>query len=581
MKKDKTDKKIKQDWKPFKALIKQTKLPYGWILLCIAASLLVAELNVLFPDYTEQITSGDFSAKIIIVTIAVLLGGAFADTLYQTSCMIVKGMIDKRFRNVVWKKVLRLPVSYYHDDGTSEIISRVTEDTTLLSTFLTDDVAGLVSNIYTLIATAVMLFSYDWHLVIAELIIIPIVIIMGIVKGRVDFKWNNRLQFKVAELTAGIAEILTNIPLIKTFGQEEKATKQSDEKTGELFKTKMKMTWIANAFSSVSTVLTVVESLIVIFFGIYLIRRNIITVSIWVAFYLYSTNLSGSVDSIMSIWNDLKTAQGAMLRISELACEKEDPYDEGVPFENLNADIRFENVKFSYDDSVVLKNLSLDIPAGKTTAIVGMSGAGKSTLMNLIERFYTPNEGSISYGGTDIKDFALSSWRRSIGYVTQDAYLIDGTVRDNLLYSYDGEISDEELLSKLDSFGMKDLIDELNNGLDTDVGESGSALSGGQRQRVCIARMLLNPPEIVLLDEVTSNLDASAENKVDKALENLLNGRTVIMVTHKVMGVKDADNIIVLENGSVKESGTFSELINNDGLFRLMCLNQSKAGGEE
>jgi ATP-binding cassette, subfamily B, bacterial AbcA/BmrA len=358
MKKDKTDKKIKQDWKPFKALINQTKLPYGWILLCIAASLLVAELNVLFPDYTEQITSGDFSVKIIIVTIAVLLGGAFADTLYQTSCMIVKGMIDKRFRNVVWKKVLRLPVSYYHDDGTSEIISRVTEDTTLLSTFLTDDVAGLVSNIYTLIATAVMLFSYDWHLVIAELIIIPIVIVMGIVKGRVDFKWNNRLQFKVAELTAGIAEILTNIPLIKTFGQEEKATKQSDEKTGELFKTKMKMTWIANAFSSVSTVLTVVESLIVIFFGIYLIRRNIITVSIWVAFYLYSTNLSGSVDSIMSIWNDLKTAQGAMLRISELACEKEDPYDEGVPFENLNADIRFENVNFSYDDSVVLKNLS-------------------------------------------------------------------------------------------------------------------------------------------------------------------------------------------------------------------------------
>ncbi len=581
MKKDKTDKKIKQDWKPFKKLIKQTKLPYGWILLCIAASLLVAELNVLFPDYTEQITSGDFSAKIIIVTIAVLLGGAFADTLYQTSCMIVKGMIDKRFRNVVWKKVLRLPVSYYHDDGTSEIISRVTEDTTLLSTFLTDDVAGLVSNIYTLIATAVMLFSYDWHLVVAELIIIPIVIVMGIIKGRVDFKWNNRLQFKVAELTAGIAEILTNIPLIKTFGQEEKATKQSEEKTGELFKTKMKMTWIANAFSSVSTVLTVVESLIVIFFGIYLIRRNIITVSIWVAFYLYSTNLSGSVDSIMSIWNDLKTAQGAMLRISELACEKEDPYDEGEPFENLNADIRFENVNFSYDDSVVLKNLSLDIPAGKTTAIVGMSGAGKSTIMNLIERFYTPNDGSISYGGTDINDFSLRSWRRAVGYVTQDAYLVDGTVRDNLLYSYDGEISDEELLSMLDSFAMKDLIDELNNGLDTDVGESGSALSGGQRQRVCIARMLLNPPEIVLLDEVTSNLDASAENKVDKALENLLNGRTVIMVTHKVMGVKDADNIIVLDNGSVKESGTFSELMNNDGLFSLMCLNQSKAGGEE
>ena len=571
--------KVRQSWKPFIQLIKKTKLPYGWIVVCILASLAVAQLNLMFPSYTEQITSGDFSAGIIIATIAVLIGGAIADTLYQSVCMIVKGMISKRFRNSMWSKVVRLPIKFYEKDGTSEVISRVTEDTTKMSDFFTDDIAGLVSNIYTLIGTAVILFAYDWHLVLAEAIIIPVIIAIGIIKGRIDFKWNNVLQMRVSELTAGIAEILTNIPLIKTFVQEKKATEQSKEKTDELYKTKMKMTWISNGFSAISTALTVVESLIVIFFGIYLIRRDVITVSIWVAFYLYSTNLSGSVDSIMSIWNDLKTAQGAMRRISEVSEAEEDPYDEGEEFVGKGADIRFSDVSFAYDDETVLHNLDFTIQHGKTTAIVGMSGAGKSTIMNLLERFYEPNEGCVYYGDKNIADYSLRSWRKAIGYVTQDAFLIDGTVRDNLVYALDEPIADEELLNKLKGFGMEALLDELEDGLDTEVGEDGASLSGGQRQRICIARMLLNPPEIVLLDEVTSNLDAYAEQKTEEALELLLKDKTVIMVTHKINNVADADRIIVIDGGQKKECGTYDELVHQNGLFRLMCENQVSAGG--
>ena len=577
MKKEKQ--KVRQDWKPFWALIRKTKLPYGRILLCVAASLLVAQLNLMFPSYTEQITAGNFSTKIIIATIAVLIGGAFADTLYQSLCMIVKGLISKRFRSAVWEKVVRLPVKYYSEDGTSEIISRVTEDTTKLSEFLTDDVAGLVSNIYTLVGTTVILFSYDWHLVLAEVVIIPLIIVMGLIKGRVDFKWNNILQLRAAELTGGIAEILTNIPLIKTFGQEKKATEQSEALTGELYKTKMKMTWISNAFSSVSTLLTVAESLIVIFFGIYLIKRDIITVSIWVAFYLYSTNLSGCVDTMMTIWNDLKTAQGAMHRISELSCEEDDPYDMGVPFESRGEDICFRDVSFRYEDAPVLEHLSFTVPSGKITAIVGMSGAGKSTVMNLLERFYTPTDGEITYGGRNISDFALRSWRKAVGYVAQDASLMDGTVRENLMYALDKPLSDEELLEKLREFGMEGLPDELENGLDTEVGEGGSNLSGGQRQRVCIARMLLDPPEIILLDEVTSGLDACAEEAADRALHTLLKDRTVILVTHKIHTVQGADQIILLQDGRNAECGTYSELMEKHGLFRAMRENQAKAGG--
>ena len=571
--------KVRQNWKPFRALVKKTRLPYGRILLCVAASLLVAQLNLMFPSYTEQIMEGDFSTSIIVATIAVLIAGAFADTLYQSLCMIVKGLISKRFRNAVWEKVMHLPIKYYSEDGTNDLISRVTEDTTKLSDFLTDDVAGLISNIYTLVGTTVILLSYDWHLVLAEAVIIPLIIIIGIIKGRVDFKWNNILQLRVAELTGGMAELLSNIPLIKTFGQEKKATEQSEKLTGELYKTKMKMTWIANAFSSISTILTVAESLIVIFFGIYLIKNNIITVSIWVAFYLYSTNLSGSVDTMMTIWNDLKTAQGAMHRISELSCEEEDPYNDGEPFTADGKDIFFRDVSFSYEDSSVLDHLSFTVPSGKITAVVGMSGAGKSTVLNLLERFFTPTEGGICYGDKDIRDYTLRSWRKAVGYVAQDTCLLDGTVRENLVYALDTPMTDEEILAKLREVGMETLLDELESGLDTEVGEGGCNLSGGQRQRICIARLLMNPPEIVLLDEVTSNLDACAEEKTDRALHTLLKGRTVIMVTHKIQTVQDADQIVVLQDGHCTESGTYAELMEKQGLFRSMREKQMQAGG--
>lgn len=573
------EKKVRQTWKPFLELVKKTKLPYVRVLFCVAAALIVAELNLLFPSYTEEIMAGDFSTKTIILTILVLIGGAFADTLYQTLCMIVKGLISKRFRSTVWAHVVRLPLDDYTEDGTGEIISRVTEDTTKLSEFLTDDVAGLVSNIYTLAGTAVILFSYDYRLVLAEAVIIPIIIVIGIIKGRVDFKWNNILQLKIAELTAGISEILTNIPLIKTFVKEKRATEKSEELTGELYKTNMKMTWISNGFSAVSTVLTVTESLIVIFFGIYLIRKNIITVSVWVAFYLYSTNLSGSVDTMMGIWNDLKRAQGAMHRISELMTEKTEEYDQGEEFKGNGGDIEFSDVCFGYEDTPVLKNLSFTALNGKITAIVGMSGAGKSTVMNLLERFYVPASGKITYGGKNINDFTIRSWRNAIGYVSQNPPILCGTVRENLTYGLKIPLSDAELMSKLKEIRMDSLLNELSDGLDTCVTDGGENLSGGQRQRIAIARMFLNPPEIILLDEVTSSLDACAEENTERAVHELLKGRTVIMVTHKIQNTETADKIVLLDEGQNAEEGTYRDLIARGGEFLDMCKLNKEEGG--
>ena len=359
-----TNKVRKQKWHPFKVLIKDARLPYVKILLCVAAGLGVSQLNLMLPSYTEQITAGDFSARIIILTILVLFGGAVMDMVYQVICQIVNADISKRFRDVVWKKILRLPMTFFNKNGTSELISRETEDTEKLSNFMTDDIAGIISNMYTLIATTVILMGYDWHLVAAEAVIVPIIIVIGIIKGRIDFSLNNSLQLKVAMLTGSIAEILTNVPLIKIFVQEDKAVKQSREKTQALYKAKMKITWIGNAFAAVSTVLEVVESLIVILFGIYLIRNDYITVSIWVAFYMYSTNLTGCVDSLMSVWDDLKVAQGAMRRISEVYGEEEDTYDKGEVLDDIDDDLHIKNLTFQYEDKKVFDGISFDIPLG-------------------------------------------------------------------------------------------------------------------------------------------------------------------------------------------------------------------------
>jgi ATP-binding cassette subfamily B protein AbcA/BmrA len=377
-------------------------------------------------------------------------------------------------------------------------------------------------------------------------------------------------------LTEFLSEILTNIPLVKTFVNEKKEEERGNVCIDKLYKTKFKLSIFTSVFSTVANLTKVLQAIIAIVLGIYLVSKNVITVAVWVAFYLYIDGLWNSINQTINIWTKLKTCQGSARRITEIAMEPSENYQNSLTYEKKNSDICFENVSFKYDQNDILNNLTFKIPDGKVTAIVGPSGAGKTTIFNLLERFYTPDSGSIKRGDVSIDEYQLQDWRKAFGYVSQDTKLFSGTIRDNIAYGLGRKVTDEEIEKAAEAANALEFIKAFDDGFDTQVGEGGSKLSGGQRQRVAIARAILKDPEYLLLDEATSSLDAESEYMVQQALKKLVIGRTTIIIAHRLSTVEDADQIIVIESGKVNGVGNHKNLLENNKLYKQLVEMQLK-----
>ncbi|COF45430.1 ABC transporter ATP-binding protein [Streptococcus pneumoniae] len=276
-------------------------------------------------------------------------------------------------------------------------------------------------------------------------------------------------------------------------------------------------------------------------------------------------------------FTQFQKAIGATERISTILEYEVEDHETGVKVTNAKQPIVLENVHFEYnEEEQVLKNIDFTIESGKVTAIVGPSGSGKTTLFSLLERFYEPTSGAIKLGEESITSYSLESWRRQIGYVSQDSPLIDGTIRDNICYGVEGEVTDEEI-EKVAAMAYVDaFIHDLPNGYATEVGERGVKLSGGQRQRIAIARALLRNPQILMLDEATSSLDSKSESVVQKALNNLMKGRTTLVIAHRLSTVVDADKIVFIEKGNLTGSGTHDELLQTHDMYREFATQQLK-----
>ena len=548
-------------WRPFFVLLKDARLPWLFIIFKLLVSMGISQLSLLFPDMTARILAGELEVSVIALMLALMFLQYAAMGVSVIVGRIAGAKITLGFRKFMLRKILHLPVPFYDNNMADQLISRTTEDTQKLSTYLGDDVPELPSQLYLFFGTLVILFSYDWRLVAMSLVMIPVILGLSFVSGRMGFKWNHRIQSRLAELTGYLAEVLANIPLVKVFVQEVKEDEKGQENINELYKTKVKYQFITSGLTVAGDLQGILSTVVAVVGGAWLVSHEYITLETWIAYYLYTGNLSRSITNMQVFWERTKIAQGSARRMSEIALEQDEAAGGSLELGREKAgDVRFEKVSFSYGDNQVLRDLSFTIPANKTTAFVGRSGAGKSTVFGLLERFYTPESGQITLGGRDVKDFSLKSWRQAIGYVPQDTQLLSGTIRSNLVYGLERTVTEAEIVEAAKAANAYDFIMELDNGFDTETGERGSKLSGGQRQRIAIARALLRDPKILLLDEITSSLDAEATAAVEEALERLKAGRTTVMIAHDLSAVQDADQIIVLDDRTVEAAGTHEEL---------------------
>lgn len=569
--KDKENKIEKRPiWKSYLKLMFKAKLPYFLILLCIIFQLLYSKLQFLFPGYSQQILAGDISKPVIYGAIAVIIGRTILDGIIRVTSKITNFKIDKGFRKLVWNKLLHSPISLFDKEKPNELVSRTAADTSNISMIFSYIIPSTIGMLYFTYTTIQELFSYNWSLGAIQLAYIPIYLGLTIWYGSWQYKTNKKVQEKLSKLTQFLSELLGNMPLIKAFANEKKEEKRGRDIVDGFYKASLVRSLIDWAEVPVSGVLSLIQSVIVIISGIYLVSRDIITIDIWIAYFLYVDMLYGVLNTFVYMYLDVKRSQGATSRISELLDGEEEEYNGIKAIEKIDENLAFENVSFGYGEKQVLSNISFNVPYGKTTAIVGESGGGKTTILSLIQRFYKPNSGEIKFGNTSINELNLKEWRNVFSYVSQDSPLLSGTIKENIIYGVNREVSEEELIEVSKVANLLEVVDAFPNKFETQVGESGSKLSGGQRQRIAIARALLRDSQVLLLDEPTTNLDNQSEKTIQEAMDNLLKDRTTIVIAHDLSTIKDANQIVVIDSGEVKGIGTHDELLKNNEVYKLL-----------
>ena len=396
-------------------------------------------------------------------------------------------------------------------------------------------------------------------LLLGFILIIPVIVLGALWSGRVTYKSQTRLQNSIARLTARLAEKVEHVEIIKAYNKTEDEIADGDGFIDEM-KAAQKKTTMAAAFNQlIANILYAVPTLIIMTAGAILLLGGDITTAQFIAYFGLGATYQKYIADHLTLWVLGKKAQGATLRISEILTLNEDSGGEqkaGRP-----DDLRFEHVSFSRGGTKTLSDVSFTVKNGSKFAIVGGSGAGKSTLLNLIEQFYRPEQGRITLGGVDIREFEISSYRNLFSYLPQNAPGFDGTVRDFLCYGSGTPHSDEELNRFLKEVDMLEAV-EVNGGLDYEVGPGASKLSGGQRQRLAVARMLLSGAKMVLADEATSALDYEGSRRIAALIDRYAAGKTRIIVAHDLSTVQDADTILVLNKGRVMGCGSHEELKN-------------------
>ena len=488
---------------------------------------------------------------------------------------IIPGVVMK-LKTDVFDAMGRLSMGFYNSKQTGNLMTRVMGDSEEVTGFFLDDLPYMASNILSLVATAVIMLRINWKLAVPVLVWIPVVLFTSYKMAPTLFNYFSSRHRARRSLNSRVNDNLTGARVVKAFGQEEKELVRFDKYNKKLMHADVELVRFDNRFTVLYAAVENLSNLLVwALGGFMLFHYGNLELGVLITFISYVAQLNNPLDFLAFSFHEWAESMTSAQRMFEIIdslpdiTEKENP----VHIENMKGDIRLKNVTFSYDkNKTILKNVSLEVEGGKMLGIVGRSGAGKTTLVNMISRLYDPDEGEILIDGIPVKDIAFTDLRRNVAQVSQETYIFMGSVYSNIAYA-NPDATKEEVVQAAVLASAHDFICKMPDGYDTIIGATGRELSGGERQRISIARAILANPRILILDEATASVDTETE----KAINFLIKGRTTISIAHRLSTLRDADRLVVMDEGRITEEGSHEELLAKKGTYFKLRELQTKA----
>ncbi len=557
--------------KPYRA-----RLALGFVLtLCSTAATLVPPYltmplmdEVLIPFQNGQQIEASTVSKYLMGLLGAALLAWGLGWIKTYILALVSERIGADLRTAAYEHLMRLSLEYFGGRRTGDLMTRIGGETDRICVFLSLHLLDFATDFLMIVMTAVILFSIDPYLALATLLPLPFIgWLIHVVRDRLRLGFE-KIDRVWSELTNVLADTIPGIRVVKAFAQEGRESARFREANKHNLAVNDRINFLWSLFSPTVTLMTEVGLLVVWAFGIWQVSQHKVTVGVLTAFLAYIGRFYTRLDSMSRIVSHTQKAAAGTKRIFEIldhvssVPEPKDP----IELTQVRGEISLTNASFRYGNRLVIKNLDLNIQPGEMIGLVGQSGSGKSTLVNLICRFYDLSEGQISVDGIDIRRFPLAQYRSHIGLVLQEPYLFFGTIADNIAYGK-STASRQEIIAAARAAHAHEFILRLPQGYDSLVGERGQGLSGGERQRISIARALLINPKILIMDEATSSVDTETEQEIQKALDNLVKGRTTIAIAHRLSTLKRADRLVVLEQGVKVEEGGHDELLAAKGAY--------------
>lgn len=511
----------------------------------------------------------DYIGKILLLLIGLYVISAAFSYIQQ---FIMAGVAQKtvfHIRNEVKNKLDRLPLKYFDSRTHGEILSRVTNDVDTIATTLQQSLTQLITSVVTIVGIIIMMLTISPVLTLVTIVTLPLSVIVTTKIAKRSQKYFAEQQKTLGELNGHVEEMYTGHKIVKAFGHEGKSIDEFNEINEKLYNVGWKAQFVSGIIMPLMNFIGNIGYVIICVVGGIFVTKKKIEIGDIQAFIQYSKQFSHPIVQTANIANILQSTVAAAERVFELLDEVEEIADstEVKVIEVPKGEVEFKNVKFGYKEEVTLiENMNIDVKQGQTVAIVGPTGAGKTTLVNLLMRFYEIQGGKITVDGVDIRDLRRGDLRRIFGMVLQDTWLFNGTIRDNIGYGAEG-VAEEKIVQASKAAHADHFIRTLPEGYDTILNEEASNISQGQKQLLTIARAILADPSILILDEATSSVDTRTELYIQKAMTNLMKGRTSFVIAHRLSTIRDADLILVMNNGSIIEQGNHKELLAKEGFY--------------